>query len=91
MAVICRVPHLLRAKTGGQRQVEVEAHTVLQALARLEERYPQLRPYLRGADGAHRPNLQVYVNDEHVRFRQGLDTPLTDGDIVLVVPTVMGG
>jgi molybdopterin synthase sulfur carrier subunit len=72
-------------------EVTVKGDTVAQVLRSLEERYPQLTRYLRDENGAIRPIVNVYVNDEHVRFRQGLQTPLRDGDQVYVVPLVMGG
>ena len=57
----------------------------------MEARYPSLTPLLRDETGMLRPTVQIYVNDEHVRFRQGLDTPLQDSDRVYITPTVMGG
>ena len=48
-------------------------------------------PLLRNESGALRPRVNIYVNDEHVRFRQGLQTPLQDGDTVYVMPIIMGG
>jgi molybdopterin converting factor small subunit len=46
---------------------------------------------LRDESGALRPRVNIYVNDEHVRYRQGVQTPLQDGDVVLVTPIIMGG
>jgi len=91
MSVKVRIPSLLRSKAGGVRETSVEGDTVAQALRNLEEKLPQLTRYLRDENGKLRPAVNVYVNDEHVRFRQGLDTPLHDGDQVYVVPVIMGG
>ena len=91
MSVQVRFPSALRAKAGGPTEIVVDARDVVQALQQLEAAYPALMPLLRDAGGALRPKVMIYVNDVHVRFRQGLDTPLQDGDQVYVVPVVMGG
>ena len=91
MEAIVRIPSALRAHTGGTTQVTIAAATVAQALRGLEERFPTLVPLLRDEAGRLRPKVNVYVNDEHVRYRQGVQTPLQEGDTVLVVPIIMGG
>jgi molybdopterin converting factor small subunit len=91
MTVVVRVPSALRSHTGGTTQIDVEASTVGQALHALEEHYPTLIPLMRDGSGALRPRVSIYVNDEHVRYRQGVQTPLQDGDTVLVTPIIMGG
>jgi adenylyltransferase/sulfurtransferase len=89
--ITVRLPGALRAQTGGAAQLHVEAKAVDQALSALEQRFPALLPLLRDESGALRPRVNIYVNDEHIRYRQGLETPLQDGDTVLIVPIVMGG
>ena len=91
MPVEIKVPGALRAKTGGATVLQVQAGTVSQAVDQLVAAFPALAPALYGDDGALRPRVQVYVNDVHVRYLQGADTPLRDGDLVYVVPIVMGG
>ena len=91
MTVVIRVPSALRSQTGGITRMEVQGSTVSQVLQALEIAYPALVPYLRDGRGELRPKVNVYVNDEHIRFRQGLQTPLRDGDEVFVMPLVMGG
>jgi molybdopterin synthase sulfur carrier subunit len=81
----------LRSHTGGITQISVEGDTVEQALRGLEAQLSGLTPFLRDKEGELRPRVSIYVNDEHVRFHQGLQTPLRDGDLVYVVPTIMGG
>jgi molybdopterin converting factor small subunit len=76
---------------GGSTSIDVQACTVDDALRQLEAARPALVPVLRNAAGALKPKVIVYVNDVHVRFLQGTDTPLEDGDVVYVVPLVMGG
>ncbi len=91
MPIRVRIPTALRAKTGGQTRVEVQGGDVGEALQALEAAYPALQPVLRDEEGALRPRVSVYVNDRHIRFLQGLETLLRDGDEVYVVPVVMGG
>jgi molybdopterin converting factor small subunit len=91
MPIIAKVPSALSSHTGGQTAIDVRAQTVGKVLAALEQRYPSLVPLLRDESGALRPRVNIYVNDEHVRFRQGLETPLQDGDVVYVTPVIMGG
>ena len=89
--VTVRVPSSLRAKIGGADALAGRGDTVAQILRHAEAQAPDLSPLLRNEQGAFRAGLQVYVNDEHVRYRQGVQTRLQDGDTVLVVPTIMGG
>ena len=91
MAIKVRLPGNLRSMFGGIAEVTVEADTVAEVLRVLEETYPGLTSYLRDENGALLPRVNFYVNDEHVRYRQGLQTPLRDGDQVYIVPLVMGG
>ena len=91
MRIRTRIPSALTSHTGGNTETDVEAQTVAEALSALEQRYPSLVPLLRDESGALRPRVNVYVNDEHVRFRQGLETPLQEGDTVFVMPIIMGG
>jgi molybdopterin synthase sulfur carrier subunit len=91
MPIQVRVPTALRAKTEGTTQIEVEATDIGAALKELESAYPALRAVLRDEEGTLRPRVSVYVNDRHVRYLQGLETPLQDGDEVFVLPVVMGG
>jgi adenylyltransferase/sulfurtransferase len=90
-----KLPGAFRFKVGGVTEINVEidpgGNTVLHVLERLIVSYPELRRSLYAPDGRFRPTVQIYVNDEHVRFRQGLQTVLQPGDLVYVVPMVMGG
>jgi molybdopterin synthase sulfur carrier subunit len=91
MAVTVRIPTALRSQAGGITEVSVEADTVAQALRGLQEAIPGLTPLLRDESGELRPRVSIFVNDEHVRYRQGLDTPLRAGDWVYVMPVITGG
>ena len=81
------VPKIGVALSGGG----VRGFAHLGVLQVLEEAYPGLTPYLRAADGTLLPKVNLYVNDEHVRYLEGVQTPLRDGDHVYIVPLVMGG
>ena len=89
--ITVRLPGALRAHTGGATQLDVQATSVEQALHALEQRFPSLVPLLRRPDGTLRPRVNIYVNDEHVRYRRGLETPLQEGDTVYVTPIIAGG
>ena len=91
MPIQVRVPTALQQVTGGTTRIEVEATDIGAVLQELEAAYPALKPVLRDKKGALRPRVSVYVNDRHVRYLQGLETPLQDGDEVFVLPVVMGG
>ena len=91
MPVRVRIPSSLHPQVGGVAEVSVDGDTVDQALHNLEARFPALTPHLRLEDGSLRPVVSIYLNDEHVRFHQGLDTPLRDGDQLYFVPLIMGG
>jgi molybdopterin converting factor small subunit len=91
MPIRARLPSALTTFAAGHTQIELQAETVDEVLSALEQRFPALVPLLRDKSGALRPRVNVYVNDEHVRYRRGLETPLQDGDVVLVVPIIVGG
>jgi len=93
MAVQVRVPTILRSYTGGAKLVDGTGDTVAELFLDLDTRHPGLRGRLvTGEDGAelHR-FVNIYINDEDVRFLGGLDAKLNDGDEVTVLPAVAGG
>jgi molybdopterin synthase sulfur carrier subunit len=91
MSVVVRIPAPLRAKADGQRQLRVEAHGLDALLDAMDAAYPGITERLRREDGTLRRTLNIYVNGENIRFLQGLDTPLRDGDEVSIVPAIAGG
>lgn len=86
-----RIPTQLRTLSGGEAEVKVEGDTVGQVLAALEEAHPGFRARLFGDDGKLRRFVNVFVAEEDVRFLQGLDTAVTDGQTVSIIPAVAGG
>ncbi|WP_457600053.1 ubiquitin-like small modifier protein 1 [Hydrogenivirga sp.] len=91
MAVTVRVPTPLRRLTDGQGEVEVEAKSVREAIEKLEEQYPGFRERLLDENGELRRFVNLYLNDEDIRFLKGADTELKDGDVLSIVPAIAGG
>ncbi len=86
-----RVPGQLRVLVGGAGEIPVEANTVREAIAALDRAHPGLGPRVLNDDGSLRRFVNVFVADEDVRFLDGLDTALVDGQTVSLVPAVAGG
>ena len=101
MAIEVRIPTILRTYTGGEKSVHGEGATLSEVIEDLEANHPGIKERLLedgglrariGRAGSEGPQLvNVYVNDEDVRFTGGLDTSLSDGDRVVVLPAVAGG
>ncbi len=91
MAVKIRVPGALRQHTQGAAVVEVEARDVSQALEALDRKYPGVRNALFDNQGELRQFVNIYRNDEDIRFGSGLTTALHDDDDLSIVPAVAGG
>jgi len=86
-----RIPPVLRAQVGGSKQVEVTGETVGQVLDTLVGIHPSLREQLLTADGELNRFVNVYVNGRDVRYEQGLETPVTAVDTVVLLPAMAGG
>jgi sulfur-carrier protein len=90
MAIEVRIPTILRTYTGGAKTVEGAGATLDELLSNLDKEHSGLRDRL--VDGEKlRRFVNVYLNDEDVRFLGGLETPVKDGDTVTVLPAVAGG
>ena len=90
MAIEVRIPTILRSYTSGAKSVEGSGSTVGELIADLEAHYGGLRDRLVDDSGLRR-FINVYLNDEDVRFIGGLAAPVADGDTVTVLPAVAGG
>jgi molybdopterin converting factor small subunit len=90
MAIEVRIPTILRTYTDGAKQVEGTGSTLDELFGDLEQRHGGLRARLVDEKGLRR-FVNVYLNDEDVRFLDGLETPVKDGDTVTVLPAVAGG
>lgn len=92
MSVTVRIPTILRPLTGGAAEVSADdAATLAEVIDRLEADHPGLRTRVLDDDGKLRRFVNVYVNDDDVRFAAGLDTPTPDGASVSIIPAVAGG
>jgi MoaD family protein len=91
MTVPITIPTPLRGYAGGQKTIQVEGGTVGEALGQLTAQYPHLRQHLFSEDGRLRSFVNVYLNDEDVRYLQHSDTPLKETDRLSIVPSVAGG
>ena len=90
MAVTVKIPTQLRAATGGQSELEVEGGTVGEVLDAVFDSHEGLRDRIT-QDGDLRRFVNVYVSGEDIRFQQGLETSINDGDEVTILPAVAGG
>ncbi len=91
MAVEVKLPTLLRAHTDGAASVSADGATVGEVFAALVARYPGLSGSLIGDDGALHKFVNVYKDDDDIRYLDGLDTKLVDGDVISILPAVAGG
>jgi molybdopterin converting factor small subunit len=90
--ITVRVPTILRPITGGQAEVPVaDAVTLAEVLDRMEADHPGFRTRVLDDDGKLRRFVNVYVDDDDVRFASGLETPTPDGTTVSIIPAVAGG
>jgi molybdopterin synthase sulfur carrier subunit len=85
------VPEMLRQYCGKARTLDVAGPTVRAVLGEIERDYPALYVNVCDETGAVRRHINLFVNDDHVRDLAGLDSPLTAGDVVTILPAVSGG
>ena len=91
MAVTVRIPTQLRNLSGNAAEVQVEGATVAEVLKGLEAQHPGFGERLFDESGALRRFVNVFLADEDIRFLDGVDTTVTDGQTVSIVPAVAGG
>lgn len=91
MSVNIRIPTTLRTLTGGESQVEVEGATVGEALGALDSAHPGFAERLLDDDGGIRRFVNVFLADDDVRYLDGLNTKVPDGETISIVPAVAGG
>ena len=91
MAVEVRRPTVLRSQAGGASVVTVDGGTVGEVLAKLVAEYPGLAGQVVQADGSLHKFVNIYVDDDDVRYLDGVDTPVPDGAEVSILPAVAGG
>ncbi|RMH51451.1 MAG: MoaD/ThiS family protein [Zetaproteobacteria bacterium] len=91
MSITVRIPTPLRKLTGGEAEVCVEGATIGELIDNLEAAHPGMKERLCDESGEVRRFVNIYLNDEDVRFLQGRATALKDGDEVSIVPAIAGG
>ena len=91
MSVEVKLPTVLRSHADGQAVVSTDGSTVGEVFAALVDRYPNMRDSLLGEDGGLHKFVNVYRNDEDIRYLEQLDTTLADGDVLSILPAVAGG
>src|SRR5712672_3609351 len=91
MPVTITIPTPLRQFAAGQSEIQVEATTAGEALDQLTSTHAELRKHLFNDQNALRNFVNVYVNDEDIRHTDGPNTPVKDGDSILIVPSIAGG
>lgn len=91
MAATVKLPTILRKHAGNEAKVSAEGDTLRALLANLEASYPGITKNVINPDGGLHRFINVYVNDEDVRYLGSLETPIKDGDTVSILPAVAGG
>ena len=91
MAVEVRLPTLLRAHADGASSVAVDGATVGEVFTEITTRYPGLAGQLADDEGGLHKFVNVYCNDDDIRYLEQLDTKVTDGDVISILPAVAGG
>ncbi len=91
MAVQVHVTSVIQRVVGGQRTISADGGTVIEMIDDIEARYPGFRETLVGEDGKLHRFVNIYLNDEDVRFLDGAETQLSEGDEVSILPALAGG
>ena len=91
MAVTIRIPTTLRILTSGEAEVSAKEGTIKEIIDEICENYPDFQGRLIDEDGKILRFVNMYVEDEDVRFLQGLETPVLDGQTISIIPAVAGG
>ena len=91
MAVTVRIPTPLQRLTNGQGEVQCSGETVLELLGDLEQRHPGIKERICDEQGKLRRFVNIFVNEEDIRFLQGDQTAVKDGDEISIIPAIAGG
>jgi adenylyltransferase/sulfurtransferase len=89
--ITVEVPHVLRVYCGGARQLALNAANIREALGELERLYPELYCNICDETGVVRRHVNLFVNSAHMRDRDGMNSELKSGDVLIVLPAVSGG
>ena len=91
MAVNVLIPTVLRKHTSGKDQVNAQGDNIREVLRSLENQFQGFTQNLYASDGDLKPFINIYVNEEDIRFLQDLDTPVQNNDTVTILPAIAGG
>lgn len=89
--IILKIPAPLRAYTQGQNEIPVKGRTVADAMEDLVKQHPSLHAHLFNSNGEIRPFVNLFLNDENIRDLQGVQTPIHEGDLLKLIPSIAGG
>jgi molybdopterin converting factor small subunit len=88
---VLRIPTPLRAYTSGKSEVNVTGSKISETLTDLTSQYPALKPHLFNEGGDLRPFVNLFVGENNIKDLQGVDTPIKDGDRIMLIPSIAGG
>src|SRR5690606_19840747 len=88
---VLRIPTPLRAYTNGQSEVIVNGANIADVLNDLTSQYPALKPHLFNDSGELRPFVNLFVGENNIKDLQGVDTPISDGERIMLIPSIAGG
>ena len=88
---VLRIPTPLRAYTNGQSEVNVNGSNISDALTDLTTQYPALKPHLFNEGGDLRPFVNLFVGENNIKDLQGVNTPIKDGEKIMLIPSIAGG
>lgn len=91
MAITVRVPTPLQKVTGGKSEVETTGSNIKEAIENLEKTYPGVKERLYSEEGELRRFINIYVNEEDIRFLDSENTAIKDGDVISIIPAIAGG
>ena len=88
---VLRIPTPLRSYTNGQSEVNISGSNISDALTDLTTQYPTIRPHLFNEGGELRPFVNLFIGENNIKDLQGVDTPIKDGDRLVLIPSIAGG
>ena len=88
---VLRIPTPLRTYTSGKSEVNVSGAKISEVLGDLTNQYPAIKPHLFNEDGGLRPFVNLFIGENNIKDLQGVDTPIKDGDRIMLIPSIAGG
>jgi molybdopterin converting factor small subunit len=86
-----RIPTPLRSYTNGQSDVTVGGENISEALADLMDQFPAIKPHLFNESGELRPFVNLFIGENNIKDLQGVNTPVQDGEKIMLIPSIAGG